>query len=685
MVHARWIASSTLALVLAAAGCVGNLSDAPGASSGPGTEPTGPDPGRVTMHRLNRAEYNSTVRDLLGTKLRPADDFPADDYGYGFDNVSDVLSISPLQLELYERAAETLAEEAMALPSAALSTHVEAESLKGSIGSATADGWNLFSNGNVPFTAKLSAAGKYTISARVWASQAGADPAQAEITAGGVSLGLFDVKATSASPQIISVDAQLAEGNKVVAVGFTNDYFDKVTMADRNLYVDWIEVKGPLGTAQDNPLRDKILICDPVKGGDACVRKVIQTFAERAWRRPLATAEVDDLLTFVALAKGDGDTVDGGITLALRAILTSPHFIFRVEQDVIPTSLVGHPLNPYELASRLSYFLWSSLPDEALLQAAKAGKLADDKELEAQVARMLADPKADALIDNFAGEWLYTRALADHLPDYKAFPDFDAALGDDMRTESRMFFSEFLHGDLGIGDMLASDFTFVNDRLAKHYGLPDAPPGADFIRVDLKTAQRGGLLTQAAWLTVTSYPARTSPVKRGKWILGQLLCSEPPPPPPGVEGLKQETMQTGSIRQRMEQHRKDPMCAGCHSSMDPLGFSLENYDGIGAYRTMDGTFPIDATGQLPDGPKFDGAQEMAKLIQTDPRYGHCVTEKLFTYALGRAPSTTDKPFLEHIEGEFGTHGSKLKELIRLIVASEPFRMRRGETEPKGGQ
>ena len=686
MAHARWIAGSTLTLALAVAGCVGNLDDGPGAAAGEGPViPAGIDPGRVTMHRLNRAEYNSTVRDLLGTKLRPADDFPADDYGYGFDNVSDVLSISPLQLELYERAAETLAEEAMLVPTASATTKAEAETLTGSVGQVTEDGWLLYSNGEVPFTTKLPSDGKYTISARVWASQAGPDPAKAELVAGGVSLGTFDVKATSGSPQILTVDAQLSGGNKVISVGFLNDYVDKVTMADRNLYVDWIEVTGPLDTALANPLRDKILVCDPVKGGDTCVRTILQTFAERAWRRPLATTEVDDLFGFVTLAKSDKDTLDGGITLALRAILTSPHFIFRVEQDPIATSLLAHPLNQYELASRLSYFLWSSMPDAELFQAAKEGKLSDDKELEAQVARMLADPRADALIDNFAGEWLYTRALADHLPDYMAFPSFDAGLSEAMRSESRMFFSEFLHGDLGIGDMLSSDFTFVNDRLAQHYGLENTPPGADFIRVDLKTDQRGGLLTQAAWLTVTSYPARTSPVKRGKWILGQLLCSAPPPPPPGVEGLKPETMQTGSLRQRMEEHRKDPKCAGCHSTMDPLGFSLENYDGIGAYRTMDGTFPVDAAGQLPDGTKFEGAQEMARLIQNDPRYGRCVTEKLFTYALGRAPEKADKPFIDHIETEFGTHGSKLKELIRLIVASEPFRLRRGEAEPKGGQ
>lgn len=684
MAHARWIASSTLTLALAAAGCVGNLADAPGSSSGtPGV--VGPDPGRVTMHRLNRAEYNSTVRDLLGTKLRPADDFPADDYGYGFDNVSDVLSISPLQLELYERAAETLAEEAMSIPSAALTTKVEAETLTGSVGNATDDGWLLFSNGEVPLTVALPSDGKYTISARVWAAQAGPDLALAEISAGGVSLGTFDVKGTTDSPQVITVDAQLGGGSKAISIGFINDYYDKVTMADRNLYVDWIEVKGPVGAAQDNPLRDRILVCDPVKGGDACVRTILQTFAERAWRRPVTTAEVDDLFGFIAIAKADKDTLDAGITLALRAILTSPHFIFRVEQDPSPTSLIVHALNPYELASRLSYFIWSSMPDDELIQAAKDGKLADENEIAAQVERMLADPRSDAIIDNFAGEWLYTRALADHLPDYNAFPDFDPALGAAMRDESRMFFSEFLHGDRGIGEMLSSDFTFVNDRLAKHYALDDAAAGADFIRVDLKTDQRGGLLTQAAWLTVTSYPARTSPVKRGKWILGQLLCSEPPPPPPGVEGLKPEPMQTGSLRQRMEEHRKDPKCAGCHSTMDPLGFSLENYDGVGAFRSMDGTFPVDAAGELPDGTKFVGAQEMAKLIQADPRYGRCVTEKLFTYALGRAPAKTDKLFLDHIEGEFGTHGSKLKELIRLIATSEPFRMRRGETEPKGGQ
>lgn len=661
-----------------ALGCSGGSDDpAPVTSYDPNA-----DPGRVTMHRLNRVEYNNTVRDLLGTTKTPADDFPADDRGYGFDNISDVLSISPLQLELYERAAEDLAIEAMLLPSQSEKLLTEAETLQGQVGAVSGDAWNLWSSGELPLTYEFPSTGKYRVKARVWGDQAGSEPVQVNLLLGGTVAGTFDVASTSASPEEISAEADVNAGTKVVSVEFLNDYYDEASGADRNLYIDWIEVEGPLGATGANPIREKIVVCDIATGDPACVRQVIEKFAERAFRRPLQAAEVDKLVAFVDLAKAQGQTVDQGVQLALQAILTSPHFVFRVEVDPDPASLEKHPLNDFELASRLSYFIWSSMPDEELLQAAREGRLQDPAELEAQVARMLEDPRAEALIDNFAGQWLYTRALDDHTPDYYAFPDWDEDLKESMRTETELFFREFLYGDLPVSQMLTADFTFLNDRLAEHYGLP--APGGDFVRVNLDDPNRMGLLTLGSLLTVTSFPTRTSPVKRGKWVLTQLLCDEPAPPPANVEGLPTEEVPTGSIRDRLEQHRADPTCASCHKIMDPLGFGLESFDGIGAFRTEDSGFPVDSTGELPSGEKFNGAVELSQIVSADPRFPECVAEKMFTYALGRGAEIPDAPYLKHINEEFEARGQTLKQLIAVIATSEPFRMRRGES-PEGGQ
>lgn len=670
-------AGSALALALCA-GAVGCSSDdtPPG---GPGTGATG-DPGRVTMHRLNRVEYNNTVRDLLGTSLTPAVDFPADDRGYGFDNIADVLSMSPLQLELYELAAEELAAEAMNLPSPSALLRAEAETLQGSVGAATGDGWNLWSNGEVPLTHVFPATGRYRISAQVWGDQAGAELPHANLLVGGNIAGSFDVASDAATREIITAEVEVPVGSRVVSVEFTNDYYDDVAGTDRNLYVDWIEVEGPLDVTGENPLRERILICDPATGAE-CVRQILSTFAERAFRRAVMPEEIDRLMTFVDLAQAQGEGVDDGIELALRAILTSPHFLFRVELDPDPASPAPHPLSDWELASRLSYFLWSSMPDEELFAAAREGRLSDPAEIEAQVERMLADPRSEALVSHFAGQWLYTRGLEDHQPDYYAFPDWDEELRASMRAETERFFQEFLQSDLPVSQMLTADFSFIDQRLAEHYGIP--APASDFERVTLQDPNRRGILTQGAVLTVTSFPTRTSAVKRGKWVLTQLLCDEPPPPPPGVEGLKPEPVPTGSLRERLEAHRADPTCASCHALMDPIGFGMESYDGIGTFRTEDNGYPIDASGTLPSGDTFNGVLELSGIIAGDQRFTMCVSEKLFVYALGRGPEEADDPYLEHLTTEFVSRGERLRDLIKLIATSEPFRMRRGE--PQGGQ
>jgi hypothetical protein len=636
----------------------------------------------VTLHRLNRAEYNNTVRDLLGTSLRPADDFPADDRGYGYDNIADVLSVSPLHIEMYQAAAETLIEEA--LGSVAVPTggaQIEAETATATTGAAAGTAWNLYSEGEVSATITLPASGDYRFSVRAWARQAGPDLAQMSINIDGTPLRTLDVPATSDAPATYDVEAMIGGGTHTLSVAFLNDYYVSATMEDRNLYVDWMRWDGPLGVMPSGgSARDRIMVCDPATTGhDECADDILRGFAYRAWRRPPTDAEVDRLREFVTLAEGQGDDFETGIRLALQATLLSPHFIYRVEIDPAPTSLEPHLLTDFELASRLSYFIWSSMPDDELLAAADAGLLRDPSEIEAQALRMLDDPKARALVDNFAGQGLFTRDVAEVAPDYMLFPTFDDELREAMRLETETFFQSFLEDDLPVTEMLTADWGFVNDRLAEHYGM--TPPGSTTpTRVTLP-ADRRGLLGQGSVLTVTSHAARTSIVKRGRWILEQLLCEPPPPPPPGVDTTIDTTGATGTLRERMEAHRANPTCAGCHSRMDPLGFALEHFDAVGAWRELDNGEPIDATGTLlPQGADFDGAVELSGALAEDPRFPACVTRQLYTYALGRGPELSDDPYLQRITEGFASDGYQLRALIVGIVTSDPFRMRHGEEE-----
>ncbi|MFO0548292.1 MAG: DUF1592 domain-containing protein [Polyangiaceae bacterium] len=671
---------STLAL---AAGCTGHIGGDDGGEDPPPGTPSGNDPGRVTLHRLNRAEYNNTVRDLLGTSLTPADDFPSDDHSYGFDNNADALVMSPLMLELYERAAETLAHDVLDTGIPSSITRYEAEDVGGTVGAASGGAWNLYSNGDVVVTQVLPAAGKYRVRARVWADAAGPDAAQASFSINGLTYGPFDVTASAASPAVLEQEIDLGAGTATVMVSFLNDYYDSATGQDRNLYVDYLEVEGPIGGMLTNPLRDRFVTCD-LDTGDPCVREIIEGFGRRAYRRTLSAAEVDGLVSVYQLALDNGDDANKGIELVLRAILTSPNFLFRVEIDDEPTSLEAHPLSGFELASRLSYFLWSSTPDDTLLDLAESGELVDPTVLEAQVDRMLADDKSRALVDNLGGEWLFFRALAGKTPTAAAYPSFDETLRASMQAEAEAFFSDLLHDpDLTLTDLVRADFTYVDARLAEHYGLP-APTSGALERVAVGGAPRGGLLRQGAWLTVTSNPDRTSPVKRGRWILENLLCDEPPPPPPGVEGFKPQDLEVKTQKELLAAHRADPACSGCHASMDPLGLALENYDGIGAFRTEDKGEPIDPSGEVGD-VSWQTPDELLDLLSVDPRLPACAVEKMFVYALGRGVDASDAPYLENLSAEFQVNGLALRELLRLIATSEPFRFRRGEPAEQGAQ
>jgi hypothetical protein len=507
------------------------------------TDCSGPrDPGRVTLRRLNRAEYNNTIRDLVGIDFQPADDFPADDVGYGFDNIGDVLSLPPLLMEKYLAAAEKIIDRAFQSP-----------------------------------------------------------PARQRI----------------------------------------------VTLTTQN---------------------------------EESARQVLRAFATRAYRRPVRNDELNRLVQLVALAQKNGDGFEAGLKLALQAVLVSPHFLFRVELDRRPGDKYVRLVGEFELASRLSYFLWSSMPDDELYRLAREKKLREPGVLEAQVKRMLTSPKSRALVDNFAGQWLQLRNLKGFTPDPAQFPGFDEPLRSAMLRETELFFEHVVREDRSVLDFLDANYTFVNERLARHYGIPGVK-GDQFRRVDLAGTPRGGILTHASILTVTSNPTRTSPVKRGKWILDNVLGTPPPPPPPGVEELKEdrEVVLSGTLRQRMEQHRADPSCASCHQRMDPLGFGFENFDAVGAWREKEGKHAIDPSGVLPGGQSFKGPAELrAVLRKKEDAFARCLADKMLTYALGRGTERSDRCFIDEIGRNLARHGYKFSDLVLEVVKSDPFQKRTGK-------
>lgn len=639
------------------------------------------DPGRVTLHRLNRVEYNNTIRDLFwGLEITPADDFPADDHSFGFDNIADVLSVTPLLFELYERAAEQVLDAAFTAEGAGV-VRSEAEDGDATVGSVTGEFWALTSNGTITLLIDVATEGDYELRVRAYGQQAGPALPQMQVEVDGVSLGTVDVDAVAATPAEYAFTTPLTAGSRTVVVGFLNDFYDADLGLDQNLYVDWVEIDGPTGLPPGaDDIKAKLLPCSPTPGAEVeCSRQVLGAFAERAWRRPLTTGELDSLVELSEAAREGGDPWEDAIRQALKTVLVSPHFIFRVELDPDPLSLTAHPLGDYELASRLSYFMWSSMPDDDLFAAAKAGALQDPTELQDQVVRMLGDEKAEALVANFAGQWLYFRALGPNVvKDPALFPTFDEALLTSMRTEMEMFFRSFITERRSLRELLSSETSFVDARLAAHYGLP-VPEGTGFQEVPVVDAHRRGLLTQAGLMTVLSHPQVTSPVKRGKWVLEQLLCLPPAPPPPGVDTMPPKPNPDASVREQLEQHRTNPMCAGCHNMIDPLGLGLEHYDPIGAYRTMDGGKPIDATGNLPNGgASFEDGVGMSDALAESDGFATCSVRHTLTYALGRGVGNDDFEFIEDIVAQASVADFALEDIVIAIVTSDVFRMRRGE-------
>jgi hypothetical protein len=411
----------------------------------------------------------------------------------------------------------------------------------------------------------------------------------------------------------------------------------------------------------------------------AAARAIVQQFATRAWRRPALESEVNDLMSLYNVALKDNQPFDACVKLPLKAILVSPYFLFRGEVQPEPDNPQSiHPIDEFALASRLSYFLWSSMPDDELFSLAAQGQLR--KNLDAQVRRMLADPKSQAFVENFAGQWLEIRNLKFAAPDHDTYPNFDPALLSSMQTETTLFFANIMRQDRSVMDFINGKYTFVNEALAKFYGLPNVT-GDEFRQVSLEGTPRRGLLTQASILTITSNPTRTSPVKRGKWVLEELLGAPPPAPPPNVPDLKNDGQSiASSLRQQMVEHRANPVCASCHARMDPIGFSLENFDGVGAYREKDGEFPIDPSGTLTTGENFQGPAELADILATTKKadFIHCLSEKMLTYALGRGVEYYDRPAIDEIVKQVEKNNDKFSSLILAIVNSTPFQMRRGE-------
>lgn len=651
-----------------------------------------PDPGRVTARRLNRNEYSNTVRDLLGVDFRADRDFPSDDSGHGFDNIGDVLTVSPILMEKYVRAAERIASRAIGgnpLPKKPVDAEYHSKDKQ----------VLRIDRSTIEASHRLEWDGEYTIRIGM--------PGERAKDAAPVTLGfwmngkLLHSQTVETKPSGLvyfnpyseaEFKLVLPEGDHVFRAGFIGDEFvktltDKEAYSDKkNKFLNMIKFIGPFPAKVEKASRKKILVCDPASGA-ACVDQILSTLARRAYRRPVTRAEVASLAKFVGVAKAEGLSAEQGIQLAIQAMLVSPHFLFRVERDLYPNEPGRtYRLNDLELASRLSYFLWSSMPDDELLSLAEAGRLRQPGVVDAQIKRMLADAKSSAFADNFAGQWLETRNLDSVKPDPVKFADWGPELRDAMKAETRLFFEHMLRENRPLVEFIDANYSFVNERLAKHYGI-EGVTGGDFRRVELAGGQRGGVLGQASVLTVSSYPTRTSPVIRGKYILQNILGAAPPPPPPDVPPLDDSGVgEASSLRQGLEKHRSNAVCASCHNRMDTLGFGLENYDAIGRWRTKDGKFDIDVSGTFPSGKAFATPAEMRSLLRDElPEFARCLTEKMLTYALGRGLERYDRKTMEEINRKLAAQGYPFQTMVYEIARSLPFQWRRGEVskeEPK---
>ena len=663
-----------------------------------------PNPGRrPALHRLSRTEYRNAVRDLLALDDLPKEFdvstlLPADNATSGFDNLAELLFVSPATLERYLAAARKISR--LAVGDTTLPPIVDRYQLdRDLIQDGHLDGLPLGTRGGAVIRSHLPADGEYIVTVEF--AQAARAEHEVEVSVDGDRVALFTIGgrpllrgasgvfAFEAEPPV-DVRVPLGAGPREIAVAFlrkTGAQHEGLVRASRRGQrrepaIATVALSGPYGVdgAGDTPSRRRIFTCAPSPGADtaSCAREILSTLARRAYRRPVSEADLDVLLPFYEDGEAQGG-FERGIQHALERMLVSPEFLFRIERD--PED--GAPGAPYrvgdlELASRLSFFLWSSLPDDELLDRAAAGELRDPAVLEAEVRRMLADERSRALVDNFAEQWLYLRDVEAKEPDPGFYPGFDENLRQAFVRETALFIDSVLRDDRSVSELLTADYTFLNERLAKHYGIPHVY-GSHFRRVSLAGTERRGLLGQGGILTLTSYATRTSPVLRGKWILENLLASPPPPPPPDIPALA-ETTDDGaalSMRAAMERHRANPACASCHAQMDPLGFALENFDAVGRWRARgESNEPIDASGVLPDGTSFEGPTGMRHALLRNPeRFVATVAEKLLTYALGRNLESYDMPAVRAIVRGAGADDHRFSSLVLGIVQSTPFQMR----------
>jgi hypothetical protein len=690
-----------------------------------------PLPGTVSARRLNRAEYNNTIRDLLGIDIRPADSFPADTAAFGFDNISDALLLTPELLENYMDAAERSVRTVLFGPprlkpaAAHYAAPVRINDSRGT-NSLPKDLFHYDETGlstihSAHFIHRFPVDAEYSFRLVLNGHRPNqSEPVHPALYVDGKAVHQWELDATDLEGQIVECRTRVTAGEHLLSATYLRNYHGlppsyngpepskrppepllssvrgKLSEKDietlrkfgTRIKTDGIETRvdnrfesldvgGPFNQvtgASPESLR-KVYVCGHAAGkhNESCARIILTSFVGNAFRRPATKAEVDEYLGYVNLARKNGDSFDEGIATALEAVLVSPKFIYRIEGK-------QRAVSDYELASRLSYFLWSSMPDPELLRKAQAGRLRQPAVLTAEVTRMLRDAKSSALVENFAGQWLQFKNIDVVRPDLQRFPQFDDGLRLAMRRETELFIQDVVRNDRSILDLLMAKDTFVNERLARFYGIPGVT-GPEFRRVDVSGINRGGgILSHASVLTVSSYSTRTSPVLRGKWILENLLNAPPPAPPPGVPPLDESKAgQSATLRKQMEEHRKNVVCASCHSRMDPLGFGLENFNAIGAWRTEDGKFPVDASGALPDGRSFSGPEELKKLMKQDRDvFVRAFSEKLLIYALGRGLERYDRPTVAAITTQVASHEYRFSSLVMGIVNSLPFQMK-GET------
>jgi hypothetical protein len=678
-----------------------------------------PNPGATSLHRLNRSEYANVIRDLIAVDVDASALLPPDDSSEGFDNIADVLGTSPALIERYIGAAAKISR--LAVGDTDLGPVSTTYKVRGDLSQDRhIEGLPVGTRGGILIRHTFPVDGEYLFKFSLLKVNFGpqyggaAKDEQLEMSVNGERVLLRDLRSVpyyyirggaAAGPAApLEIRLPIKAGPRAIIVTFIKrtaagvddlvQRFDATT-ADLQTGVQFgyttvphlsgVEIIGPYNVAGpgDTPSRARIFVCSPSSADELpCARKIIATLARRAYRRPVTDADVAPLLTFYRAGRKNG-SFDRGIEMAVRRILADPNFVFRFERD--PANIPpgdAHRISDLELASRLSFFLWSSIPDEELLKTAEQGKLADPAVLQQQVRRMLRDSRSHSLIGNFAGQWLFLRELRNRNPDLLVYPDFDDNLRQDFQHETELLFDSVVREDRSVFDLMNASYTFLNERLARHYGVPNIY-GSDFRRVPVQNEARRGLLGQGSILTVTSAPNRTSPVTRGAWILENLLGSPPPSPPPNVPPFPEAktgqgvTEEAASVRDKMTLHRKNQPCLGCHQIMDPIGLALENFDGVGRWRTAESGIRIDASGRLVDGTRIDGAESLRKALLGYPdAFVQTLTEKLLMYAVGRTAHHYDMPAVRAITQEAGRNDYRFSSIVMGIVGSAPFQMRK---------